>query len=41
MEQPEWDLLDRQTLGVIRLTFIKHHEREHNRRFDEGVAKYV
>jgi len=48
MEQAEWDLLDRQTLGVIRLTCdisqeccVQYHEREHNRRFDEGIVKYV
>ena len=47
MEQAEWDLLDRQAdtrcdpVDISQECCVQHHEQEHNRRFDEGIIKYV
>ncbi|KAL9258053.1 Retrovirus-related Pol polyprotein from transposon TNT 1-94-like protein [Drosera capensis] len=46
MDQVEWNLLDLQVLGVVRLTLankrcVQHREREDNVWFDTGAIKHV
>jgi len=36
LENTRCDLVD-----ISQECCVQHHEREHNRRFDEGVVKYV
>ena len=45
MEQADWDLFDRRTLGVVpdvgKKRGFQYHQREDNCGFDEGAIKYV